>query len=562
MNQNTNSAGSPYVSGQPSATQPAATGNPGYPQSGYTANEYAVTQMQENYVRINAELAARLDAKKQMRQAAGNERNMMSAIGCLLISLLFADVLIFSEGGIGAFGSFMLAEGIIFFTYREHMSVGRKKALLLALPVLVIAVSFTLFHNSTGYFIPYSTILILMSLQIILLSGSETDEAFSPEMVSLVLRRIVTRPFANMDLYFAAFRVPKDKKTGKTRNLMYVLIGILVAVPFVAILLSLFLSADGIFKQEYYDFLDILKIDLSAGRVFADLFVGSMFALFAGSVLMLNAVGGHRDAARSKMTVRVNSVAGMTFTVVINLLLLAFAAVQARYLLFGGMHALIEEMGYAEYARQGFFQLSWASGIVFVVAAAVLTLTRNESGKSPVAIRISVLLMCTLNMVVALSSAWRMYFYVDAHGLSIKRVSTLFGILVIFISLLWLAAKCLLPQMKSLKMIGISMMVLVLIFSLINVDRLVARYNTERYLDDILTMDAEYFHQLSYTSVAELLELRSEAESGGHLADNLEDINVVLKHYARRFEDRQLLSSTFDDFRVGRLLSDIEFKSE
>jgi signal transduction histidine kinase len=107
----------------------------------------------------------------------------------------------------------------------------------------------------------------------------------------------------------------------------------------------------------------------------------------------------------------------------VNLLFAAFVAVQITAL-FGGDALVLETAGltYAEYARQGFFQLVVVSvfvlGIV-AVAAGLLKVGRRE--RWVLAALLGVL--CGLTMVVLASALHRMNLYTDAYGLSRLRLS-------------------------------------------------------------------------------------------------------------------------------------------
>ena len=64
---------------------------------------------------------------------------------------------------------------------------------------------------------------------------------------------------------------------------------------------------------------------------------------------------------------------------VLDALFLAFVAVQAT-VLFGGHRHVLETEGltYAEYARQGFWQLLWVSALTLLVLSAVIRVAGRE----------------------------------------------------------------------------------------------------------------------------------------------------------------------------------------
>ncbi|MFC7104936.1 DUF4153 domain-containing protein [Nonomuraea rubra] len=107
----------------------------------------------------------------------------------------------------------------------------------------------------------------------------------------------------------------------------------------------------------------------------------------------------------------------------VNLLFAAFVAVQITAL-FGGNTLVLRTAGltYAEYARQGFFQLVVVSVFVLAivaVAAGLLKVERRERWLLAVLLGV----LCGLTMVVLASALHRMNLYTDAYGLSRLRLS-------------------------------------------------------------------------------------------------------------------------------------------
>jgi hypothetical protein len=103
---------------------------------------------------------------------------------------------------------------------------------------------------------------------------------------------------------------------------------------------------------------------------------------------------------------------------VVMLMLLAayalFTYVQFTYL-FGS--TLPVTMTYSEYARDGFGQFVAVTLINFTLLG--LSLTKSEPGK---AIRVLQSLLIAASLIVLASAAWRMWLYVDAYGLTMRRV--------------------------------------------------------------------------------------------------------------------------------------------
>ncbi len=119
---------------------------------------------------------------------------------------------------------------------------------------------------------------------------------------------------------------------------------------------------------------------------------------------------------------------------VLDGLFVAFVVVQAT-VLFGGHRHVLETEGltYAEYARQGFWQLLWVSALTLVVLSGVIRVAGRVSAADRRLLRILVGTTCLTSVVVVISAIHRMSLYQEAYGFSVQRL------MVIAIEL-WLGA--------------------------------------------------------------------------------------------------------------------------
>jgi hypothetical protein len=108
---------------------------------------------------------------------------------------------------------------------------------------------------------------------------------------------------------------------------------------------------------------------------------------------------------------------------VLDGLFLAFVAVQATVLFGGHAHVLATEgLTYAEYARQGFWQLLWVSALTVLVIAVVIRVASRAAGADRRMLRLLVGTLCATSIVVVVSAIHRMWVYQDAYGFSTERL--------------------------------------------------------------------------------------------------------------------------------------------
>ena len=131
---------------------------------------------------------------------------------------------------------------------------------------------------------------------------------------------------------------------------------------------------------------------------------------------------------------------------VLDMLFIAFVAVQASILFGGHTHVLeTEGLTYAEYARQGFWQLLWVSGLTMLVLSGVIRVAGRATAADRRLLRVLVGTLCATSVVVVISAIHRMWVYQQAYGFSTERL------MVITIEV-WLGAVFLLVAAAGIRM--------------------------------------------------------------------------------------------------------------
>jgi hypothetical protein len=108
----------------------------------------------------------------------------------------------------------------------------------------------------------------------------------------------------------------------------------------------------------------------------------------------------------------------------LDVLFLAFVAVQLT-VLFGGDDHVLRTAGltYAEYARQGFWQLLAAGAMTLAVVAAADLLADVARRRDALLMRALLGILCALAIVVLVSALHRLRLYEDAYGLTRARLA-------------------------------------------------------------------------------------------------------------------------------------------
>jgi hypothetical protein len=183
---------------------------------------------------------------------------------------------------------------------------------------------------------------------------------------------------------------------------------------------------------------------------------------------------------------------------VLDVLFIAFVVVQAT-VLFGGHRHVLETEGltYAEYARQGFWQLLWVSALTLVVLSGVIRVAGRASAADRRLLRILVGTTCLTSVVVVISAIHRMSLYQEAYGFSVQR-------LMVIAMELWLGAVFVLIAVAGIGMTGrwlpravlVTGVLTLLGVAALNPERWIADHNVDRY-EQTGQLDADYLLDLS-----------------------------------------------------------------
>ncbi|MFF3859351.1 DUF4153 domain-containing protein [Streptomyces sp. NPDC002209] len=274
----------------------------------------------------------------------------------------------------------------------------------------------------------------------------------------------------------------------------------LVAVVLLVLFGALFASADAAFA----DLLSGLTPDVSVGDSpvrFLLFLLGAFLALAAARAAAAPSRWDRIRVAPGKPRSRVEWALPLA---VLNLLFAGFNAVQLA-VLFGGYDKVLESTGltYAEYARQGFWQLLWATLLTLAVIALALRWAPRGGAGDRGFVRVVLGTLCALTLVVVASALRRMDLYVDAYGLTRLRVSVAAMELWLGLVIVLIMAAGVFGASRLPRAVAGSAAVAVLAFGLLSPDGMVAERNVARFQQDG-KIDLAYFQSLSADAVPAL----------------------------------------------------------
>jgi hypothetical protein len=224
--------------------------------------------------------------------------------------------------------------------------------------------------------------------------------------------------------------------------------------------------------------------DVDLGLAFSHVIVAGVFAWVVAGWLRRSLLE-HPNAAGTPATPLLLTLGATDVTVALgalNLLFAAFVVVQVGWL-FGGEALVLRTtgLGYAEYARRGFFELTCVAGLVLPVLLGAQALIPASDVRTLRWFRRLAVPLVVLLGAMMFSAFARMRLYVQYYGISSDRLFATAFMVWLAIVFVWLAVTVLRsrPRFFAAGLVASGMAVLVTL-NLLNPDALVARANLAR----------------------------------------------------------------------------------
>ena len=283
----------------------------------------------------------------------------------------------------------------------------------------------------------------------------------------------------------SATEVEATPEVASTAAALYVLIGLGISLPLLAVILPLLLSSDVIFQDFFKNMFDF-SLEVNPGAV---LFM--MIAIFVACYGMLCRFGQPMKFVAAPVTDKrkYSPVIAITVNLVLLVVYLLYCGIQVIYL-FMRRGTLPEGYTYSSYAHEGFFQL------VFVcLINIVLVLICRKYSTDNLVLKSLFCLISACTYVMIASAAYRMYLYIAAYKLTFLRLYVLWALAVMAVVMAGIIVYLFLPRMPFARFAAGVLVGLWMIFAYAKPDYQIAAYNIQYHDDD------SYILRLSFDAV-------------------------------------------------------------
>ncbi len=190
--------------------------------------------------------------------------------------------------------------------------------------------------------------------------------------------------------------------------------GVLIALPIAALLAGLLASADPVFASFFN-----LNIDL--GQLLLDVFFVAVGSLVAAGLLRL-ALAEPLDRVDGPVW-RLGATEALVVLAILDAVFLAFALAQVMAAT-GAAAETLRTAGvtYSDYARSGFFQLLWVSGITLALLIFFSRISAFKESKTRLAFLVLAECAIALTLMIVVVAFRRLSLYEEAYGFTMLRL--------------------------------------------------------------------------------------------------------------------------------------------
>jgi len=371
---------------------------------------------------------------------------------------------------------------------------------------LVICGSFSRSDDGFVKFIMLCFLLLSSNLGLCLLSGQNRRSANGLTSLLDAPRTVFTLGLGKLPESIRGLRLGVKSSGSAGRKSGAVLLGLLIAIPLLAIVIPLLISADAAF-----DALLQQLPDWDFGELLGSLIGGVMLSAF----LYTRGTALRHGQKASAAVVNRKGIHPLT----VNTVLITVSVVYGVYLFSqlayfaGGFSGILPE-GYtaAEYARRGFFEMAWLCAInLGIIALAVGLVVKNPT--SPLLTRLICLFIGIVTLFLAVSASAKMFLYIDGFGLTRLRVLTQVIIFFIGLSTVLVCVWLFVPKLAYMKVILLIGFVFGAAVAWADVDTVVAAYNVNAYQTGKLeTVDVSYLDSLGKGAIPYIARLTDDPD--------------------------------------------------
>lgn len=375
----------------------------------------------------------------------------------------------------------------------------------------VIAVSLFFSGSSFIHFFSYWFSLCAYLYFVMAAMGNCIEPGFSPYILTDFIKALFVMPFSSFGKIFGALGSIRRQKGAK--GILKALLGLVIAVVPVTIIIAL-LSYDAGFKKIIDSILRFENFDLKSHflSVLFGIPIGMyIFGAFISNTRHSNADVFSAESCQKKAEKRrgLSVITVVSAVVPILAVYVIYFISQWGYYVSGFSGVLPKGFSYAEYCREGFFELCTVSAINFLLMTGVSRYMKQQNKSAQVICKVICLMFCVLSLILISTAMSKMAMYIENYGLTTSRVYASWFMLVLAVLFALVIIRQFAPRFKLVPVAVAAVVVLYAALALSGVNTRIAKHNVDRYIDGTLKkVDVVTLYELGDDAVPELVRLQ------------------------------------------------------
>lgn len=463
----------------------------------------------------------------------------------------------------------------IIYNFKEKGAIKNKKAILWAIPIELLGITYFIFNNGFFQIINIPIILILL---IIMCDNITNGEIRENRFIRNIINTIF-KPFGMLSKFISDFDAEEflDKKKENTNSVetKKIVKSLLVAIPVILIILVLLSSADSVFGSIFgnvTDFIfDLLEVENINDILARAIFVIIYFVYIVGFLVMFVKKDKKVDEQKEeRKTIKLSSLTINILFVSLNIIYLIFSIIQFKYLFINA--GKTADFDYATYARTGFFQLMFVSFINFALLHISNKNVKQEDNQTvKITINktnISKVLLVFFTIVIIISAMFRMYLYEQEYGYTYLRIFVYFILITEIFVLIPIIIKVLGKKINTFKIAIEIITLMYVLLNYINIDSMIAKKNIDKYLENPEEHSIDIYYITSATGTDAIEEkLRLLNYEGNNLSasawEELDYAKEVIKSHLRTYKtlygsEDSFVEWNLSEYKSRKLLKNVD----
>ena len=388
-------------------------------------------------------------------------------------------VILFFEKKIGISAFLFVAPFTYYMIYilEKNNKIKNKKAKLLYIPIVLLSVTYFYYDNFLKNYNLFAILVLITIMLIMMFDEKLTMSKIVARIIDFFILPIANFSSSIKDAITEFFKITKKSNVEVSKEKLKILVkAIVCTVSLSIIILCLLATADYWFDQLFINFLNLFSELKIVDILVRCIIVLVCFIYFIGYFKNILLVQDEEEIKALNECEKKETLTIKMILASLNFIYLLFSIVQIKEFI-----DFNENSNYANFAREGFFQLMAVS---FINLITILVAKNSENkGEKNIYLKSMTLIMIFFTFTLIVSAAFRMNLYENAYGYTHLRFLVYFALLTEGILLVPTILYILNKKMDLFKVYFIIITIMYVGLNFVNIDRFIARKNIDRYYD-------------------------------------------------------------------------------